>query len=120
MQLWYLGTPYSHPDPLVRHARYILVTKVAAAMMLEKDVMVYSPITNCHPMADLYDLPKSWGFWSKRDIRILRICDRMMILQVPGWEGSVGLQAERKLAAEMDVPIFHTVPEKWGFRTPFK
>lgn len=44
----YLATPYSHPDPKVREARFQAVNAVAAQLMRDGH-HVYSPISHAHP-----------------------------------------------------------------------
>jgi hypothetical protein len=45
----YLGSPYTHPDPKVREERFEKATR-AAAHLVEKGHIVYSPITMTHPI----------------------------------------------------------------------
>jgi len=120
MQLWYLGTPYSDPDYLVRGCRYKLVCQVAGAIMKSrKDVTVYSPISHCHPIADFtHEMPTDFEFWSGHNIRMLRACDAMVILAIKGYEESKGLIVEKKMALAMGLDVFATTPEKWGCSTP--
>jgi len=119
MRLIYLGTPYTHPDPHVRHERYLLVTKIAAKMIVSnRDVSVYSPVTHFHPMANLCDMPKDFEFWQSHNMRMLRMSDHFCRLLVPGSSESKGLIAEMDMALALGIPVSSDMPEKWGFKTP--
>jgi nucleoside 2-deoxyribosyltransferase len=43
--------------------------------------------------------------WLEVDFEIIRRCD--CIVMIPGWEKSEGAKAERKLAKELNIPVFY-------------
>lgn len=49
------------------------------------------------------DVPHS--FWLEHDLAILARCDKMIVLQLDGWEDSVGLKAEIDFATGRNIPI---------------
>jgi hypothetical protein len=57
----YLCSPYTHPDPAVREARYEAACRTAAHLMRSGKI-VFSPIAHSHGIAQ-YGLPKDWSFW---------------------------------------------------------
>lgn len=103
-ELIYLACPYSNDDPLVEDARYQLVTKVAAALIVKTGCEVFSPITHSHlinRLAVRYALEEgeSWGptydFWLRFDYHMLDVADWLYILTLVGWSESKGIQLER-------------------------
>ena len=105
----YLACPYSHEEPLVREARFVQVTKAAAKLMNDGHI-IYSPITHCHPMATHGKLPRTWAFWKRIDKVYLAHSKTMMVLPMDGWESSVGLSDERKMALLFGIPILWLDP----------
>ena len=110
----YLATAYSHIDERVRESRFIEVSK-AAAKLMERGHIVYSPITHCHPMAVHGDLPTGWQFWRRIDETYMRHCKSLVVLPLAGWQESVGLRAERQMACELDIPILWLDPKTYEF-----
>ncbi|MFW6106533.1 MAG: DUF1937 family protein [bacterium] len=98
--LIYLASPYSDADPAVEQARFDAVCRSAAALM-RQGLLVYSPIAHSHPIAR-YGLPTDWAYWQRYDREILACCAEIWVLMLPGWEQSVGVQAEMRLARDMN------------------
>lgn len=105
----YLAVPYSHPDPHVRQSRFDAVN-IAAARLMNAGAMVFSPISQTHPIALVGDLPKDWKYWEAYDRRILGICTSLTVLMLPGWEESTGVSAEIKIARQNNLPINYIYP----------
>ena len=99
----YLGSPYSHPEPAVREMRFDAACK-AAAVLMQRGHLVFSPVCYSHQIAK-HGLPTDWVFWEKYDRAILRRCEEVWVLMLPGWESSRGVQAEIKIAREMGMPV---------------
>ena len=109
----YLATPYSHPDPEVREARFQLVNAVAARLMREGH-HVYSPISHTHPIALAGDLPKGWDFWEAYDRTFIDWAEEVHILLAEGWQESKGVQAEMKIATDTAKPVRFIAPSSTG------
>jgi len=107
--LVYLACPYSHPDPSVREARFHASNR-AAAQLMGHGVIVFAPISHTHPIAMDGDLPKGWDFWERYDRAVLSCCWKVIVLCLPGWRESVGVQAEIKIAGELGIPIEYIDP----------
>ena len=58
----YLASPYSHPDPLVRHARFEAACQ-ATAGLLRAGRPVFAPIVQGHELVR-YGVPGDWSFWA--------------------------------------------------------
>lgn len=90
---YYLGSPYSHPDVLVREWRYLKALEVTS-VLLSNEIWTYSPIVHCHQMAKTFGMPTGYAFWQKYDGAMLLACRGMFVLTLEGWEKSAGLTDE--------------------------
>lgn len=106
--IFYVATPYTHPNKEVMRLRRDLVTEYCARQS-RKGFVIFSPITHSHEIA-LYGTPTSWGFWQQIDKEFLRVCDYMVVLTLPGWKDSIGVTAERDHCDDAGIPVFYT---KW-------
>jgi len=105
----YLGAPYSHPDKEVREARFEAVTTITALLM-KLGMVVYSPITHCHIVANNHNLPGDWSFWKPVNKVFLKHCSALLVLQLPDWSASEGLSKEINLAIELGKPVIYLNP----------
>lgn len=103
-KLIYLASPYSHPDPAVRLARFQAACKAAAAMMFE-GLFVFSPIAHTHPIALAGELPLGFDFYAAYDELMISRCDELYVLTIDGWLESVGVTAEIEIAKRLGLPI---------------
>jgi len=104
----YLASPYSSPDPAVREVRFQAACR-ATAHLIRAGHAVFSPIVHSHPLT-AFDLPIEWAFWERCDRAFLERCCRMVVLTLEGWRQSVGVQAEIRLAAELEKPVSYLDP----------
>jgi Domain of unknown function (DUF1937) len=109
-QLTYLACPYSHPDRAVRVARFEAANRAAAKLMAAGE-LVFSPISQCHPIAEAGGLLGDWSFWERYDRAMLDGCKRVVVLMLDGWRESTGIQAEIGLAWRMGLPVEYAEPE---------
>lgn len=103
-ELIYLASPYSHPDPDMREARFDAVCAATAAMMRD-GLLVYSPIAHGHAITMRNDLPLDWQFWSALCEAFVSRCDRLWVLTLGGFDQSVGVAAEVKIAEKLGKPL---------------
>lgn len=100
----YLASPYSHPDEIVREHRFRAVCVVAAKLM-QNGNPVFSPIAHSHSIAMAGKLPLGFEFWEKCDRQMLRACDGLVVLKLPGWDESMGVSSEIKMAIAMGITV---------------
>jgi hypothetical protein len=100
----YLATPYTHKDHRIMVARFQMVNKVAAKLMADGKY-IFSPISHTHPIAEAGELPRGWEYWAGYDRRMLQTCTKIIVLRLPGWDVSKGVQAEIKIGQEMNIPV---------------
>jgi hypothetical protein len=104
----YLASPYSHPDPLFREARFQAACH-ATAQLIRAGHSVFSPIVHGHPLAR-FGLPTDWAFWQRFDEEHVKRCDALLVLQIEGWRESEGVQAEIALATSLGMQVGHLEP----------
>jgi hypothetical protein len=106
----YLACPYTHRLAARRRERFEAATMAAAALMARGHI-VYSPITHGHPIGILGRVPGDWSYWKDHCLSFLRgWAEELHIVCMPGWEDSTGVQAEIQMAADMGLPVRHMQP----------
>lgn len=100
----YLASPYSHPNPARREARFVHACQ-ATAYLMNQGKIVFSPIAHSHPIATRCQLPLDFGYWERFDREMLTMCDSMIVLMLDGWATSVGVQNEILIMQELKKPI---------------
>jgi hypothetical protein len=85
----YLASPYYHPDALVMKTRFLLAKQVTQSL-IERELWTYSPILHNHPL----ELDRPHDFWMRYDLEMLRRCDLLTVLAIPGWQQSRGVTIE--------------------------
>jgi hypothetical protein len=100
----YLSTPYTDYCQ-GREAAFIHAAE-AAATMLKRGAMVYSPIAHSHPIAEHGRLDAvDHDLWLTLDLAMLDRCDSLLVVQMPGWAESRGVAAEIAHAEKTGKPI---------------
>jgi len=69
---------------------------------------VFAPVVHGHPLVR-YGLPTNWSFWQPSARAFIERCDELVVLPLPGWESSEGINAEMAIAAELNKPVRHLV-----------
>ena len=100
----YLGSPYSKYE--AGHDAAARVVADAAAVLMRKGLVVYSPIAHGHAIA-AYGLPLSWGFWKRQCQPLIDGATALVVLTMDGWQESVGLQYEIEEFVRTGRPILH-------------
>lgn len=105
----YLASPYTHTDHEVRQQRFEQACDAAAAI-INRGVVVYSPIAHSHPIAARNKLPTDWEFWERLDREFIARSDEMHVLMLAGWRESKGVTAEIAIANELGIPVVFVEP----------
>lgn len=105
----YLASPYSSADPAVREERFRAACRVAAVLFRAGHFLI-SPIAHSHVLVE-HGLPGDWNFWQSFDRALLARCDALFVLMLDGWEESVGVQAEIRIARELGKPVRYLAPD---------
>lgn len=106
----YLASPYSHDDAHVRRRRFDAACRAVARLMERDGEPVFSPIAHSHPveahMAEVHDT----AWWLRMDAPFLQVCDRLVILTLPGWDISRGVALERQFFEGLRRPVSFMEP----------
>jgi len=105
MSYVYLAAPYSDPNPGVRELRYAMTNQFAARLMAA-GFAVFSPISQSHEIARYLspELLMDHEHWMRMDLPILTHASLLVVLKLPGWELSRGVDAELRHARQYGIP----------------
>lgn len=109
MPYTFVSSPYSHPDEAVMSQRYEDVCSFVAER-LRVGRICFSPIVHCHHLAHRFTLPTDSDFWYTYNVAMLRAAHSLTVLQLQGWNESVGVKKELTLAAALNLPIHYARP----------
>ena len=103
-KLIYLASPYSHKTTDVIEKRFKQVAETTAKLMIE-GYYIFSPILNSHYLSITHGLAGDWNYWKTFDELIISKCAELWVLKIDGWQESVGVSAEIKIAEEFNLPV---------------
>ena len=99
----YIACPYWHPAPEVRSYRRKIAVSYAD-MLTRAGVLNYSPLTYTERYAN-EDIPED--YWIRHGLEMVKACDEMHILCMPGWEESRGIKGELRAARENNLKVMY-------------
>lgn len=103
---YYLASPYSHSDPkMVQHRADEAARATVHLLTNYPGVNIFSPIVHSHVL-HLSGMKGDWATWKEIDTDFIERMDGLVILTLDGWEDSVGVDAEIKIARELGITIF--------------
>jgi len=105
----YLATPYSNEDSEIEHKRFNDINGISARLF-QKRLMVFSPISHSHPIKQVGCLPGDWEFWNTFDRCIIRSCESLIVYRADGWDSSIGVREEIKIAESFSMDIYYIDP----------
>jgi hypothetical protein len=97
----FISSPYSN-NPSVNYDKVALF----CAQQIAAGEFVFSPVVMGHHLLPLLDIPGDWSFWSNYCEHFLSKCDKMIVLVTEGWDSSVGVAEEIKIADRLKIPIY--------------
>lgn len=106
---WYLASPYSHPEEGMRYSRAIQIMEISGILM-QKGLVVYSPIWACHEVARRMSLPGDFKFWENMNDTMLKPAVGVIVAEMNGWTESEGVRNEIHKALMMDKPVYYYDP----------
>ena len=118
----YLAGPYSNDapsdpsnkaSPAKRLARFDAVTEVARQLIEAKEI-IYSPLTMTHPIDLRMENDPGSKFWVGFDEAFMEHCGRIIVIKLPGWEASTGVQHEIKFFAQRGITAEYRDPGEFG------
>ncbi len=92
--LIYLASPFTHPVRSIRKDRYQTTLEVSQKL-IKLGHVVFSPIVYGYHMRGI---ATDFRTWAPFNDEMLRRCDEVWVLTLPGWTESRGITHECKLA----------------------
>lgn len=114
----YLASPYTHNNPKVQDSRCEAVV-IATRTLLVRKIKVFSPIVHGMPIFQDPSVPRDFEFWKDLSLCMVANCKNFAILELEGWEVSVGVQAELELAKTLQKTTFRIHPETLGLNAKY-
>jgi hypothetical protein len=106
----YLASPYTHKDAAVREWRAVAACKAAAALM-RQGLVVFSPVAHSHHVAKFGGVaPCDLDFWMHQDLPMVGKCSAIIVLDLPGWQDSKGVNRECLNATANGMGAWHLDP----------
>ena len=103
-KLVYLASPYSSDDPGVTEYRMQQLCMIDAEMIAE-GIFTVTPLSK-HFILGHGDLPGDWDFWRDYCCVLLPRCDAVYVIDLPGWDSSLGVKGEIELAQTLGIPVY--------------
>lgn len=101
----YLAVPYTGME-----AQSFAAVNRYAGMLMQEGHHVFSPISMCHPMRLVCDLPGTFDYWQSFDTTVIGWCNALVVLMLRGWTKSTGVREEVKIAQAKGIPIYYRYP----------
>lgn len=103
MSFVYLSIPYTskNPDPEANAAERAARMDAfwnAVAYLVDRGDHVVSPMTLEPALTRVPDMPYDWPFWQAYSLKMLAICDKLVVLTLDGWKDSAGVKGEVEAA----------------------
>lgn len=102
----YIASPYTHDDPMIRQRRYEKALEFTAWLATKYRMWSFSPIVHSHNMVAQSDPKFMHDFWMDWGKAMLIPSKGVVVLQIPGWQDSKGVDLEIGWAREMGHPIY--------------
>lgn len=104
--MYYVASPYTHPDPAVKTQRYDFAVKAAKAFTrLGYSAFVPIAYDGLWDLDPNYTMDHSWSFWERIDLPILDKCSALILFEIPDWEKSTGVKAELQHCHDHGIPV---------------
>ena len=113
----YVATPYTkYPHGRDRAA---LDAAKATAELLRRGYCVYSPVVHSHALcdADTGLDPVDGDFWIQTSRPIMDLCSAIVVVMLPGWQNSEGVNREIEIFRDEGKPIIYYNPGDLGMDT---
>lgn len=105
--MFYVGSPYSDPDPRIVQIRYESALQFTASLIVNYGIVAYSPIVHNHEIAQRFSIKGDWSTWAKHDLKMLSLAEVFIIYQLQGWDRSKGLKEEIQFANSCEIPTLY-------------
>ena len=111
--MYYLASPFSSPDPAVEDKRYKQINKIGDKLFHQFGIHHIPPITISETVrrhSTSEDLGGSFDIYADVDYHFIERCDGVIVAMLPGWDVSIGVQAEIRYARKLGKPVLYLEP----------
>lgn len=118
-ELYYLASPYSHPDPFVQEQRFEQINEIAAKLIRQHGLALIEPIVMGHPKFK-HGHPGDFTYWKRTDEMYIQACTGGLIVatEMDGWRQSKGVTAEITYAKSLGRPVYYLLKDGSTTLTP--
>lgn len=102
----YVAAPFTSESPVTQSWRHERTCEFVSRM-LSQGFHAFSPVCYCLPIAERNGWPTDAGRWHQFNMDVLRRCEAMYILQLPGWQNSKGVTIEIKTCVILGMAMVH-------------
>jgi hypothetical protein len=104
----YLACPYSHHTCKSWETIRFELANIAAMTLINAGYIVFSPISHSHPVSGTQPAYRnSHQLWLGQDVYFMQWADILVVLALPGWPDSKGVQWEIDWFEKFQKPIFY-------------
>jgi capsule polysaccharide modification protein KpsS len=100
----FIISPFTHEDDSIVQQR-VELTETYVANLIKQGLTVQSQIAMLYYLTTKHDIPITYDFWRKYCHQMLEACEQVHVLCLDGWEQSVGVDDEIKLARRLNKRI---------------
>lgn len=109
MSFVYLAGPYTHHDKAVEQERFEALTSLTGYLMevSQEPLAFYSPITHGHAVVKHtpnISRMREHDFWMHQCYAMLRRARLLVVVPMPGWKESKGVNMEISWAVQHNIP----------------
>ena len=112
---YYLGSPYTDPNPDIMERRAHEAWR-QSGLMTKFGIPHYCPIHAKHQIAKVFNLPVDVDFWWNENLPFLHHACGMIIAVMPGWQKSRGIDREMRFTTDAGKPLYLTDTDALGLR----
>lgn len=105
----YVAAPYSN----VNNKEQLMdtIAKVCGKYMIDNPgEYTITGLVHHYACQHYSEIGTDWNFWKNFCVDFLRRCDKLLVIQVEGWDASFGVQEEIRIATELKLPIIYIKP----------
>ena len=100
----FISAPYSHKDKNIEAKRYELICRYAAFLFANNKTSI-SPVMMGYPCLEFKKMPGDFQFWKDYSFELLSKCDTLHVLELAGWNESIGVAQEIIYADNNEIPV---------------
>ncbi len=100
----YVASPYYHDNPWVMVDRYEATSRFCLLLLAQG----YCPISTVmiwHPAKKQFNITSCESKIMQGCLELLSKCDTVVVLTLPGWKESKGVQEEVAFARSLEIPV---------------